>query len=173
MNYNNQKIRNTNYLYPSNLPSNKYYYQINNFLTKYIINEFNPNIIYNTKNYDFQNNNIRNNKFKNYNINTQEPDNNFNSGEFLLVNQIGKGSFGKIYCIQWIKNNKLYVMKNLELQTLEELKEFQGLSRATLSMKVPVLGPRGGSMNKTSAVIPSSSISLMNSPASCIYFQKI
>ena len=67
------------------------------------------------------------NKYYNgYNINLYEPSDDFNTAEFIIINLIGQGTFGKIYCVQWIKNNKLYAMKKLELESPEELKEFQG-----------------------------------------------
>ena len=128
-----EKIRNTapfgNYPKLNNLSSNNYYYQINNYPTKYIINEINSSKIF-TKIDNQANNNIykineRHNRFKQYDINSYEPSDTFNSAEFILVNQIGEGSFGKIYCVQWIKNNQLYAMKKLYLQNLEELKEIQ------------------------------------------------
>ena len=128
INYNNQNIVRYTDPVTSNLPSNNYYYQINKYPTKYIINEINPNVIYNNnKNIPQQNNNIRRNRFKEYNINinTNEPNDNFDSDEFIFVNQIGEGSFGKIYCVKWIKNNKLYALKKINLKDLEELKEFQ------------------------------------------------
>ena len=109
----------------SNITPNNYY-QINNYPTKYIINQINPNIGY--KENDIQNNNNyihRRNRFKQYYTYQNEPNSNFNSSEFIIINSIGEGSFGKIYCVNWIKNNKLYAMKKLELQSLEELKEFQ------------------------------------------------
>ena len=127
INYNNQNIIRYTDPVPSNLPSNNYYYQINNYPTKYLINEINPNVIYNNKKIHLQNSNIRRNRFKDYNINlnTNEPNDNFDSDEFIFVNQIGEGSFGKIYCVKWIKNDKLYALKKIHLKDLEELKEFQ------------------------------------------------
>ena len=109
----------------SNITPNNYY-QINNYPTKYIINQINPNIGY--KENDIQNNNNyihRRNRFKQYYTYQNEPNSNFNSSEFIIINSIGEGSFGKIYCVNWIKNNKLYAMKKMELNSLEELKEFQ------------------------------------------------
>ena len=127
------KIRNTapfgNYPKINNLPTNNYYYQINNYPTKYIINEINSNKIYTKTGIPTKNNNYkmneRQNRFKQYDINSYEPNDTFNSSEFIMVNQIGEGSFGKIYCVQWIKNNQLYAMKKLDLKSMEELKEIQ------------------------------------------------
>ena len=114
-----------------NVPTNNYYYQINNYSTKYIINRINPNIINKNKDqhYQIKSNdiNIRQNRFSKYSIISRgEPSDNFNSAEFISVNLIGEGSYGKIYCVQWIKNNKLYAMKKLDIKSLAELKEFQG-----------------------------------------------
>ena len=121
---NNKIIDYNNYSNVSNIPLNNYYYQINNYHTNNIINPFNQN---NQIKYYYaqNNNNIRMNRFKQSYINQNEPNNNFNSSEFIIIKNIGEGSFGKIYCINWIKNNKLYALKKLELENIEELKEFQ------------------------------------------------
>ena len=44
-----------------------------------------------------------------------EPANDFNLNEFKINKKIGEGTFGKIYCVRWIKNNELYGLKKLEL----------------------------------------------------------
>jgi hypothetical protein len=49
------------------------------------------------------------------------PNDNFNPSEFKILSQIGEGSFGKIYCVQWIKNFEKYAMKKLNLFGQEEL----------------------------------------------------
>ena len=116
----------------SKLLTNNYYYQINNYPTKFIINQPNQNDIYksqiNSNNYLNQNMNyynVRENRFKSLLLNNEDPTDNFSSADFIIVNQIGEGTFGKIYCVQWIKNNKLYAMKKLELKNIQELKQFQ------------------------------------------------
>ena len=43
------------------------------------------------------------------------PTDNFNITEFQIIKQIGEGGFGKIYCIKWIKNNRLYALKKYNL----------------------------------------------------------
>ena len=50
-----------------------------------------------------------------------EPDENFIPEDFDIIKQIGEGTFGKIYCIEWPKNKKRYAMKKMILRTLEEL----------------------------------------------------
>ena len=135
---NNEKLYNNNSNL-SDLSSNSYYYNyINDYPNSYIINQFHKNNLYQNQNttIDIQNKNIynekhrknrfENNYFNGFNINSYEPSDDFNTAEFIIINLIGQGTFGKIYCVQWIKNNKLYAMKKLELQNLEELKEFQG-----------------------------------------------
>ena len=53
------------------------------------------------------------------------PNNKFNPSEFRIVKQIGEGTFGKIYCVQWIKNNELYALKKLKIIGHHELKNIQ------------------------------------------------
>ena len=50
-----------------------------------------------------------------------EPDENFIPEDFTIIKQIGEGTFGKIYCIEWPKNKKRYAMKKMILRTMEEL----------------------------------------------------
>ena len=54
-------------------------------------------------------------------INQVEPDENFIPEDFDIIKQIGEGTFGKIFCIEWPKNKKRYAMKKMILRTLEEL----------------------------------------------------
>ena len=54
-------------------------------------------------------------------INEIEPDENFIPEDFDIIKQIGEGTFGKIFCIEWPKNKKKYAMKKMILRTLEEL----------------------------------------------------
>ena len=50
------------------------------------------------------------------------PDENFRIDEFKFIKQIGEGTFGKIYCVIWNKNNKEYAMKKMMLKTKAEIK---------------------------------------------------
>ena len=50
-----------------------------------------------------------------------EPDENFIPEDFDIIKQIGEGTFGKIFCIEWPKNKKKYAMKKMILRTMEEL----------------------------------------------------
>jgi serine/threonine protein kinase len=77
-------------------------------------------------------NKLRNGPFKKDNINIKnlnnnsdegEPNENFNPEEFKTIRQIGEGSFGKIYCSEWKKNNKYYAMKKMILKKKEEIKK--------------------------------------------------
>lgn len=50
-----------------------------------------------------------------------EPDENFIPEDFDIIKQIGEGTFGKIFCIEWPKNRKKYAMKKMILRTMDEL----------------------------------------------------
>ena len=52
-----------------------------------------------------------------------EPNENFNPDEFKIVEKIGSGSFGKIYKVIWIKNNKDYAMKIINLKYRENIED--------------------------------------------------
>ncbi len=54
-----------------------------------------------------------------------DPGENFNLSEFRIVSEIGKGSFGKIYKVLWISNNKFYALKKEILRDIERVKERQ------------------------------------------------
>ena len=86
---------------------------------------------YSNKNNTLENK-LRNGPFKKDNINIKnlnnnsdegEPNENFNPEEFKTIRQIGEGSFGKIYCSEWKKNNKYYAMKKMILKKKEEIKK--------------------------------------------------
>jgi len=67
-------------------------------------------------------NNIRNNLELNQDI---EPNENFIPEDFIMIKQIGEGSFGKIYCSEWKKNGKKYAMKKMILRNKIEIKKNQ------------------------------------------------
>ena len=55
-----------------------------------------------------------------------EPKGIINLSEFQLAEQIGKGSYGKIFCVRWKKNNKLYALKKeilTDIETIQKRKE--------------------------------------------------
>ena len=54
-----------------------------------------------------------------------EPDEHFNPDEFKIIEKIGYGSFGKIYKVRWIRNNKNYAMKILNLKYIEDIVDTQ------------------------------------------------
>ena len=106
------------------------YYPLNTNYTQYRnVSSLNRN----SKNYIVNLNNPKNdldkNRLRSFNIHVHHfdyhPKSNFNSAEFIIINLIGEGSFGKIYCVQWIKNNQLYAMKKLDIQSEQELNEFK------------------------------------------------
>ena len=51
-----------------------------------------------------------------------EPDENFIPEDFIMLRQVGEGTFGKIYCSEWIKNKKKYAMKKMILRELSDIK---------------------------------------------------
>ena len=77
------------------------------------------------------NNILDNNKYNNnsiYSIKSEkiiEPEENFNPEEFKLVEKIGHGSFGKIYKVKWIKNDKTYAMKIINIKHFEDIEDTQ------------------------------------------------
>ena len=55
-----------------------------------------------------------------------EPNGILNLNDFQLTEQIGKGSYGKIFSVKWKKNNKLYALKKeilTEIDTIQKRKE--------------------------------------------------
>ena len=57
----------------------------------------------------------------NQEIDQIEPDENFIPEDFNIIRQIGEGTFGKIFCIEWPRNKKKYAMKKMILRTMDEL----------------------------------------------------
>ena len=51
------------------------------------------------------------------------PTSKLNLEEFQMAEQIGKGTFGKIYCVKWNKNNKLYALKKETLIDKESIQK--------------------------------------------------
>ena len=51
-----------------------------------------------------------------------EPGETFNLSEFKIINEIGRGTFGKIYKVLWIVNNKFYALKKETLRDIEGVK---------------------------------------------------
>ena len=75
--------------------------------------------------------NVQNNKVKIFaktkekgiseQIGSLEPTGVLNLKEFQLAEQLGKGTFGKIFCVKWSKNNKLYALKKEILTDLDSI----------------------------------------------------
>ena len=59
-----------------------------------------------------------------------EPKDLVNLKEFLFGEQIGKGTFGKIFSVKWKKNNKYYAMKK------EILNEFEDVQKRKVNCKI-------------------------------------
>ena len=62
--------------------------------------------------------------YKDITITKPIPDDNFNLREFQIIKQIGEGTNGIIYRVNWIKNNELYALKKVFLYG-EELNNFR------------------------------------------------
>ena len=76
------------------------------------------------KKFHFSENGIIRRSFKENDMINLEPKEDFNLSEFKIIKQIGEGTFGVIYCVKWIKNNKLYALKEIGLYG-EELDSFK------------------------------------------------
>ena len=60
---------------------------------------------------------------------TLEPTGVLNLEEFQLAEQLGKGTFGKIFCVKWNKNNKLYALKKEILTDLDSINRRRNSSK--------------------------------------------
>ena len=69
-----------------------------------------------------QQKNIINNNALPLNQNLREPYDIINLGEYRVLNEIGEGTFGKIYKVIWVINNKLYALKKEILRDIEGVK---------------------------------------------------
>ena len=99
----------SNFLTPSiNLNNSKYDSQLN------IHGNNIKNIQYNQNNLQYVNANT-NVSLNNTAIQKEEPQNDFNPNEFKIIKKLGEGTFGKIYCIKWLKTNELFAMKKMDL----------------------------------------------------------
>ena len=76
------------------------------------------------KKFLFSENGIIRRSFKENDMINLVPKEDFNLSEFKIIKQIGEGTFGVIYCVKWIKNNKLYALKQIGLYG-EELDSFK------------------------------------------------
>ena len=52
-----------------------------------------------------------------------EPSEDFNIDEFKIVESVGYGSFGKIYNVKWIQNDKNYAMKIINLKNMKDIQD--------------------------------------------------
>jgi hypothetical protein len=65
----------------------------------------------------YNNNDKKTNLTKQFNI--TDPKDHFDPSEFKMIKRIGEGSYGKIYIVQWVRNNKKYAMKKEPIKTNE------------------------------------------------------
>ena len=77
-----------------------------------------------------RNNSSKKKKFQLTKIIYLEPKDLGNLKEFLFGEQIGKGTFGKIFSVKWKKNNKYYAMKK------EILNEFEDVQKRKVNCKI-------------------------------------
>ena len=68
--------------------------------------------------------------FREITITKPVPGDDFNVAEFQKIKQIGEGTYGRIYCVKWIKNNELYALKKLN---------FYGKDLFTFRKKVKIM----------------------------------
>jgi len=73
------------------------------------------------------NDNIINNNFLIENNNALEPSEILNISEFELIEEIGKGTYGKIYRARWKLNNKFYALKEEKLKDISGVRKRQSI----------------------------------------------
>ena len=109
----------SNYINTSmNMNNIKYNTQLNIPLNNITNNINNIKNIQNAQNNYYTNLNKYNASIKHLNnilVQKEEPQNDFNPKEFKIIKKLGEGTFGKIYCIKWLKTNELFAMKKMEL----------------------------------------------------------
>jgi hypothetical protein len=74
------------------------------------------------------NDNIIENNYVEFNY-VSEPSENLNISEFELIEEIGKGTYGKIYMARWKINNKFYALKEEKLKDISGVKKRQSIFR--------------------------------------------
>ena len=62
-------------------------------------------------------------------ITNEEPKGDLNLTEFTKINQIGKGTFGKIYAVKWKKNGKKYALKKETFKDQEFYEKRNGIKK--------------------------------------------
>ena len=65
--------------------------------------------------------------------NRNEPKGTLNLSEFTVINQIGKGTFGNIYTVQWKKNSKIYVLKKEVFNDVEFVEKRKNVIKIILN----------------------------------------
>ena len=125
-NYNN----NNNQSYKSISNESKSNYNTNQNIPSNIIQNH-INIIpipQNRNNFNYGKNGFFRRPFKDILLLKPVPTDDFNLSEFKIINLIGEGTFGKIYCVRWLKNSEFYALKKLNLFG-DELNSFQKRSK--------------------------------------------
>ena len=73
---------------------------------------------------------------------SSEPSDNFEPKEFLILKQIGEGTYGKIYLTLWIKNEQKYAMKKEKIKGLEGLKTKREKTKMIMNF-IKITGSKG------------------------------
>jgi hypothetical protein len=74
--------------------------------------------------------NLINSNMLTLNNNLREPSERINLQEFRVLNEIGEGTFGKIYKVLWLVNNKFYALKKEVLKEIDGVKVRQHRNEA-------------------------------------------
>ena len=74
--------------------------------------------------------NLINNNIVPLNANLLDPHDTINLAEFRVLNEIGEGTFGKIYKVIWLRNNRFYALKKEVLSDIEGVKVRQHRNEA-------------------------------------------
>ena len=88
-----------------------------NYISQINLTKNNSNIINN--NVDTKKIQVTKKTIKKITVLNMDPKDRFDPTEFKIIKLIGEGSFGKIYEVQWTKNNKKYAMKKEPIKTNE------------------------------------------------------
>ena len=125
------KIRNINTTFYNKIFQNrisrpliKESFSINSNNGNYNIAQSQRNLFENKNISAIQGNYIKNITIFSYN-NLNKPGEKLNLMEFELSKEIGKGTYGKIYSVKWMLNNKFYALKSEKLNNLAGVKKRQ------------------------------------------------
>ena len=102
--------------------------------------------------------NTSNTNFTNSNYQTSYTEKNFSSDDYMIISQIGEGTFGKIYKVKG-KNNSIYAMKKIVANSIKEVNTIKSEYKMLLSLSkyklnlVKIYGIETKQLDKTTFVI--------------------